>query len=84
ERKKEEEKKDEIEKNRKQVRENETEREIGTINVALAAKDLLTELSSTLDSLFAEIDELHDHIEELEIQLSRIRRQKQNSGRNGN
>ncbi|ELA4750579.1 hypothetical protein RFR64_003488 [Escherichia coli] len=66
------------------VSEIDPERDIGTFTVALAAKALLTELSSTLDSLFAEIDELHDHIEELEIQLSRIRRQKQNSGRNGN
>lgn len=66
------------------VNEIDPKRDIGTFAVALAAKVLLTELSSTLDSLFDEIDELHDHIEELEIQLSRIRRQKQSGERNGN
>ena len=52
--------------------------------VLLTAKALLEELSSTIDSLLTEIDELHDHIEGLEIQLSRVRRQKQSGERNGN
>lgn len=56
----------------------------GLFMVLLTAKALLEELSSTIDSLITETDELHDHIETLEIQLSRTRRQKQSGERNGN
>ncbi len=56
----------------------------GLFMVPLTAKALLEELSSTINSLLTEIDELHDHIEGLEIQLSRVRRQKQSGERNGN
>lgn len=73
-----------IELTRYLVDEIEPEHDINMFVVALAAKVLLTDLLAIIGSLLTEIDELHDHIEELEIQLSRIRRKKLRGVRNGN